>query len=47
MMTGSPNGASVPQPARDAGDDRPTATVTDPDDSILALTQDKEVIRNG
>jgi hypothetical protein len=47
MMTGSPNGASVPQPVRDAGDDRPTATVTAPDGSALGLTQDNEVIRNG
>jgi hypothetical protein len=47
MVTDTSSGASVPQPARDVGDDRPVATVTDPDGSVLRLSQDKEVIRNG
>jgi len=46
-MTDSSNGAGVPEPARDVGDGRPLATVTDPDGSVLRVIQDKEVIRDG
>jgi hypothetical protein len=46
-MTDASNGPNVPEPARDVGDGRPVATVTDPDGSVRRLIQDKEVIRDG
>jgi hypothetical protein len=46
-MRDSSNSAKVPEPARDVGDGRSVATVTDPDGSVLRLIQDHEVIRNG
>jgi hypothetical protein len=45
--TDSSNGADVREPAREADEGRPAATVTKPDSSVLRLIQDKEVIRNG
>ena len=47
MMTDASNGVSVPQPVPDVDNDRPVATVTDPDGSVRWLIQDKEVILNG